>query len=157
MDNMHSQAIPAEVLAEAQRKIDEVAAALAPYTLSLAAEQRRDMVKMGDKSLAFVSKAHELAGKNPLLRPAYLDLPGFDIDMVDATKLLLLDNALQQLLRAVEDTSMVAGSEAYQAALMFYTSAREAASKNIPGAKAVYDELKARFPRVRRRQEEAEL
>jgi hypothetical protein len=153
MENQHNQAIPAEVLAEAQKKIDEAAAALAPYIINLTASQRHDMVKMGDKSLAFVSKAFELAGQNPALCPGYLDMTAFGIDMTDATKLLVLDNSLQQLQQAVDDTSMVAGSEAYQAALVFYNSAKEAASKNVTGAKAVYEELKARFPRVRRKED----
>jgi hypothetical protein len=41
---------------------------------------------------------------------------------------------------------MTAGSEAYQAALIFYNSVKIAASQGIPGAKAVYEELKKRFP-----------
>jgi hypothetical protein len=47
----------------------------------------------------------------------------------------------------VDDTEMTAGSEAYQAALVFYKSVKLAASQDIPGAKAVYEELKTRFPR----------
>ena len=49
---------------------------------------------------------------------------------------------------------MVAGSEAYQAALMFYNAVKAAAAQDIPGAKEVYADLKARFPRVKRKQEE---
>jgi hypothetical protein len=41
---------------------------------------------------------------------------------------------------------MVSGSEAYQASLIFYNSAKMAARQDIPGAKAVYDELRKRFP-----------
>jgi hypothetical protein len=45
---------------------------------------------------------------------------------------------------------MIAGSEAYQAALMFYKSVKMAAAQDIPGAKAVYEELKTRFPQTGR-------
>jgi len=48
---------------------------------------------------------------------------------------------------------MTAGSEAYQAALIFYNSAKIASSQNISGAKAVYEELKKRFPGGRRQPE----
>jgi hypothetical protein len=41
---------------------------------------------------------------------------------------------------------MLAGSEAYQAALVFYKSVKMAAAHDVPGAKAVYEELKTRFP-----------
>jgi hypothetical protein len=49
---------------------------------------------------------------------------------------------------------MIAGNEAYQAALAFYSSVKAAAAQDVPGAKEVYADLKARFPRVKRKQEE---
>lgn len=43
------------------------------------------------------------------------------------------------------DTIMMAGSEAYIAALMYYNSIKRVAAENVPGAKAIYDDLKVRF------------
>ncbi|MDR2408410.1 MAG: hypothetical protein LBE13_09920 [Bacteroidales bacterium] len=57
---------------------------------------------------------------------------------------------------AVDDTEMTAGSEAYQAALVFYHSVKTAAAPAIPGAKAVYEELKTRFPSSKRKSGEKE-
>jgi hypothetical protein len=153
MTNTHNQAVPDEVLADAQKKLNEIAKALAPYLTSLSLEQRRFMPKMGDKSLAFVSKAHEMAGQNPALCPSYLNMADFDIDMADAKKLLVFNNSLQQLQQAVDDTSMLAGSEAYKTALVFYNSAKEAANNGVAGAKVLYDELRERFPGVRRKKD----
>jgi hypothetical protein len=45
---------------------------------------------------------------------------------------------------------MTAGSEAFQAALVFYNSTKVVASQDVPGAKAVYEELKRRFPGKKR-------
>jgi hypothetical protein len=42
---------------------------------------------------------------------------------------------------------MVSGSEAFNASLVFYNSAKVAAAQDVPGAKAIYEELKRRFPR----------
>jgi hypothetical protein len=42
------------------------------------------MLKMGDKSLAFVEKAHDYTHDNPNLVPSYLDLGAFDVDFKDA-------------------------------------------------------------------------
>jgi hypothetical protein len=56
----------------------------------------------------------------------------------------------------VDDTKMIAGSEAYQATLVFYKSVKVAAAQDIPGAKVVYDELKTRFPGSKRRSGETE-
>ncbi|MDR1339333.1 MAG: hypothetical protein LBK58_04700 [Prevotellaceae bacterium] len=49
---------------------------------------------------------------------------------------------------------MVAGSEAYQAALVFYNAVKAAAAQDIPGAKEVYSDLKARFPSIKRKPSE---
>jgi hypothetical protein len=46
---------------------------------------------------------------------------------------------------------MTSGSEAYQAALIFYNSVKMATRQDIPGAKAVYEELRKRFPGTRRK------
>lgn len=51
---------------------------------------------------------------------------------------------------------MTAGSEAYQAALVFYKSVKMAAAQDVPGAKAVYEELKTRFPGGKRKTGETE-
>jgi hypothetical protein len=41
---------------------------------------------------------------------------------------------------------MVAGSEACQAALVFYNSVKMAVRQDVPGAKVIYEKLKKRFP-----------
>jgi hypothetical protein len=46
---------------------------------------------------------------------------------------------------------MVAGSEAYQSALIFYYSVKMAARQDSPGAKAVYEEVKKRCPGGKRK------
>jgi hypothetical protein len=51
----------------------------------------------------------------------------------------------------MDDTTMVADSEAYQFALIFYNSVKMAARQDIPGAKAFYEELKKRFPGPKRK------
>jgi hypothetical protein len=73
-------------------------------------------------------------------------MAAFDIDFADAHNLWSLFLLTQQLHENVDDTTMVAGSEAYQAALVFYNSVKMAARQDISGAKAVYEELKKRFP-----------
>jgi hypothetical protein len=54
--------------------------------------------------------------------------------------------AARQLSDNIDDTVLVAGSEAYQAALVFYNAVKAAAAQDIPGAKEVYSDLKNRFP-----------
>ena len=47
---------------------------------------------------------------------------------------------------------MLAGSEAYTAALAYYQSAKTAAKRKIPGAEVIYRDLAERFPGAPRKQ-----
>ena len=146
MKDEHSVAIPASVLAEAQTKVNEVAELLKPYLFNLTPAQRKERLKLGDKSLAFASKSYDYANSNSEFVPSYLDMEMFDIDMKDTTGLRVLLITLNQITTGIDDTVMISGGEAYNAALVFYNAVKQAAKQNIPGAKAIYEELKKRFP-----------
>jgi hypothetical protein len=154
MEEKHVIPIPPEVLAQAQANIDSAIALLAPYLLPLTPGERHDMPKMGDKTLSFVEKALDYARRYPQLCPSYLDIKSFDVDMTDATGLRTVHISAKQLSDSIDDTVMVAGSEAYQAALIFYNAVKAAAAQDIPGAKEVYRDLKARFPSINRKKDE---
>ena len=144
--NKHSSSIPAATLEQAKTKIEEVAELLKPYLIALTPDEKHEIPKMGPKTLNFVEKSHEYAHENPTLVPNYLNMAEFDTDFTDAHGLWTLHNRVTQLEEGINDTQMTAGSEAYQAALIFYNSVKVAASQGISGAKAVYEELKKRFP-----------
>ena len=150
--NKHSQAIPAEKLEQAQAKIVEAANLLKPYLLALTPADKQELPKMGPKTLNFVEKSHAYAHENPELVPPYLEMDEFDTDFADAHGLWVLYNRINQLEVGIADTQMTAGSEAFQAALLFYNSVKVAASSNVSGAKSVYEELKKRFPHARKQQ-----
>ncbi len=150
--NKHTQAIPENILAQAQAKIVEAATLLQPYLLALTPAEKQELPKMGPKTLNFVEKSHQAAHENPTLVPQYLEMDAFDVDFADAHGLWTLYNRIRQLEEGVADTQMTAGSEAYQSALVFYNSVKVAASSGVNGAKAVYEELKKRFPRPKKQQ-----
>jgi hypothetical protein len=155
-DNRHVQAIPQDILTQAQTKISEVKTLLAPYIVALTPSERHELPKMGEKTISFVEKAYDFARQNPNLVPPYLDMTAFGTDFEDAHGLWTLVNSIRQLEENTSDTEMTAGSEAYQAALVFYKSVKMAAAQDIPGAKAVYEELKTRFPGGKRKTGETE-
>jgi hypothetical protein len=150
-DDRHKDAIPEDTLKDVYAKIEAAKTALAPYTLALTPQERRVMLKMGDKSLAFVEKAYDYACDNPTLVPSYLNMDDFGKDFGDAHGLWRLLTAIQQLEEGVSDTIMAAGSEAYHAALAVYHNVHAAAKEDIPGAKAVYQTLKSHFPKNKKR------
>ncbi|MDR1866029.1 MAG: hypothetical protein LBR08_10720 [Bacteroidales bacterium] len=151
MTKEHTQAIPDEVIQQVQQKIDEAIALIRPYGIVLSPVQRKSIPKMGEKTLSFVGKSLELAKQNPELAPRYLDMAALEIDYKDAHGLLKAIIGAKQLYQSISDTAMQAGSEAYQSALAFYNSVKIAAAQGVAGAKAVYEELRKRFVRVKHR------
>jgi len=101
---------------------------------------------MGDKTLAFVNKALEYANAYPALTPGYLDVAEGQKDYALSRDLYIIFQKINALCRAVEDTMMVSGSEAYEAARIFYKSVQSAASGNVPGSTAILEDLQQRFP-----------
>jgi len=157
MNNIHNQSIPEEILTEATAKINETLALLKPYFQPLTAAERSDILKMSDKSISFVSKTAEFAKNKPELGPSYFNLNELNIDLSDAQDLQGISNTIQQLHSGVNDTMMVAGSEAFYGALIYYNGAKDAAKNNIQGAKDVYEELKKRFPGRSKKTQENEV
>jgi hypothetical protein len=154
MNDKHVTAIPAEVLIEVQGHIDSAKKALQPYVLALTPDERHTLPKMGDKTLSFVEKSFDFATGNPALTSPFIDMKAFAVDKSDATGLRALLNSALQLEEYISDTEMVAGSEAYQTSLMFYNSVKLLAAQDIPGAKAVFEELKKFFHKSRPKSQE---
>ena len=154
--NQVSIEITDAMIADVTEKLNAVRTAIASVLVTnLTPTERMNMLKMGDKTLAFVRRALTFAAQNPALVPSYLNLEEAwrDYKLTEAISILLKELATLQ--RGLEDTAMVAGSEAYDAALIFYASVRGASRSNIPGAQAIHDELKRQFPRRSRKDEPA--
>jgi hypothetical protein len=146
MPKRHSRALPAEVQDQIRLKTRELKELFAPYALPLTADEKRELPLMGDKTLAFVEKAHAYAAENPALRPPYLDLDDFSADLNDAVNIRAESGNLTQLLDTLNNLQTVAGSEAYQAALAFYNYLKLLVKQGVPTAKPLYADLKSRFP-----------
>ena len=147
-DNRVSLEITAEKLAAINEKTAALREELSDLlVINLTAEERMNMLRMGSKSVDFVTRALDYAGLNLPLVPAYLNVEEAkkDLNLVH-----LLEPILQELAtleRALEDLSMVAGSEAYDAALIFYHSVKGASRVQVPGSEAIFNDLRRQFPR----------
>ena len=116
-----------------------------PYLVTLLPDEKMEMLKMGDKTFAFVTKALEYATANPNL-VGFIDLGEFEKDVKLITALLKVLRPLQQIVEQLEDTVMQAGSEAYNEALHFYSTSRVAMKSGQPGAQTIFNDLAERFP-----------
>ncbi|MBV5284143.1 MAG: hypothetical protein JZU53_17110 [Paludibacter sp.] len=153
-ENQISTMIPAETLTDILAKVNALNASLANYLLfNLTPTDRLELSKMGDKTIAFVQKSLEYAENNPSLVPVYLDIPEAKKDFALSQDLNSVLKQVSTLQRAIEDTMMVAGSEAYNAALVFYNSVKGASRVNVPGSEAVYSDLQQRFAMKRKKAE----
>ncbi len=145
MADLITKAVPAKALADALAAIRQARQALAPYLVALTPEERASLPKMGDKSVAFVTKAAEFAQSLPTLMPQYLDVAGLVVDAGVNADLLPLYLELNGFATDVDSTRMEAGSEGYSSALVAYSALKIAASLNQPGAQAAVAELEPRF------------
>ena len=143
-DNRVSARITPEDVAAVQSAISTIKEKL-PFLIGLSKEERVSMLKMGDKSRAFVQKTMELVRQNQDFLPRSFDVDEMEKDVDLYTTLYPVLLSLQQLNEMAEDTLMVVGSEAYAAALVAYRYAKEA---NLgAGLDGVLDDIGRRFAR----------
>lgn len=77
--------------------------------------------------------------------PPYIDVAELKKDLDAYFQLKPFDTLAKQLSDEFSDTVMMAGSEAYSVALVYYNTVKMGARMNGPGAKAIYEELRKRF------------
>jgi hypothetical protein len=145
--NQISIEIPQAVIDTVMQKLQECKTALAPFLQGLTADERLSMFKMGDKTVATVQKTKSYVETNPEFVPSYMDKTEFLKDEAVVSLLNPLNNLAAQLSSDLNDTIMLAGSEAIQNALLYYGQVKEAHNKGIVTAKPIYEDLSQRFTR----------
>jgi len=138
--------IPEADYAEINAAIATLATKLMPHLKVLTVQDRSELPKMGDKTVAFVQKALEYGQKHRDLVPTFLDIAAMSTDVKAIQQLRNLAQGLNPITDALNDSITLSGSEAYQGALVFYSNVKNAARAKAPNAGTVYDDLSARFP-----------
>lgn len=126
---MNTNRVSASLSAEDKQAIMEAIRVIReklPFLIDLSKEDRRYLPKLGDKSLAFVEKAVEVATQNVDMLPRSFDLEEFrqDVQLFSEIKSILI--AVSQLSELIDDTTLAVGSDAYSEALDVYTYAKAA-------------------------------
>jgi len=94
----------------------------------------------------FVSKVSEYCTSNPEFSPSFFNADEFQKDFNAAAMLKPIVALCEQICGNVDDTAMLAGSEAYQAALLYYSSVQIGAKTGQASAKPIVEDLSNRFP-----------
>jgi len=116
-----------------------------PFLIGLTVDERIALPAIDVNNKAFTEDAINAAVNNPSLVASYLSVPNMQNDMALYTQLDEIKGLVNQLLEKIEDTQLLAGSEAYVSGLVFYKLVSAAAEAGVPGADAVSDLLRARF------------
>lgn len=136
--------------------LDTVEKAL-PFLINLTTTERRKLLKMGDKSLAFVSNCLAVSQSNREILPLNFNVDEFSRDYELAIALSDILIRLRQITEKVDDTLMAVGSEAMTTSLEVYDSVKSGAKRN-PGLKTVAEQLGERFKGIKgRRSKSAEM
>lgn len=125
-----------------------------PFLITLTSEERRKLVKMGDKSLAFVNNSVAAAQSNRDILPASFDVEEFVRDYQLTTNLSELLTSMRQLSEQVDDTLLAVSSETMKSSLTVYDYVKTAAKKT-PGLKTIAEQLGERFKAIRNKSPKA--
>lgn len=118
---------------------------LMPFLTGLTIEERVAIPKINVANKAFTEDAINIAVNNPTFFPGYLNPAEMQKDLALFSQLDALATSMRRVVEKMEDTLMLAGSEAYISALAVYRSLGAAAKAGVPGADSLYDQLRARF------------
>jgi hypothetical protein len=116
-----------------------------PFLVGLSSTERKRLPKIGLRSQTFVEQALDMAEQHPDVMPRFLDVEAARRDLDLFTSLNPIAQILNGLQELVQDTQMLAGSEAYASARVAYVSAKKL-GKGM-GLDAVVDDLSRRFRR----------
>jgi hypothetical protein len=152
----NTQVIPEDVIAQAIDFVRQGYGILLPYLLALTPDDRKKLLKMADGTEPFVSQSISYMGSNKQLVPNFVDVDSVASNYATFEGLSPLGALLTNFASQVSDTRMVAGSTAFSATLSFYDSIKLAAGKRIPGAKTIYEDLKKRFAKKKKKTDKVE-
>ncbi|MCZ8089155.1 hypothetical protein [Flavobacterium sp.] len=115
------------------------------FLVGLTVTERISLPAIDVNNKAFTEDAINAATSNETLLPGYISVTAMKNDLDLFNQLEPIKVKLQQIVEKLNDTQMLAGSEAYVAALMVYKLFGSAADAGVPGTDTIYDLLKQRF------------
>lgn len=147
MSNYISAEITQEMINKVTTSLAEIQNGL-PFILKLSPSVKKSLPKLEDSRSPFVSKCLFYARKEPKILPPFTDLDELERDLKLFNNLQNIAKEIDRLSDMINDTRIAAGSDSYTAALTIYNSAKQAAKMNVPGTKAIVDDLKTTFESV---------
>lgn len=102
-----------------------------PFLIDLTPDENRSLLRIGDKTEAFVRRALDVAERNPEMLPGSFDLEEMRADVDLYFQLQAVDWALTQFKELVSDTAGAVGEDAYRSALEIYNYAKLGSAEGL--------------------------
>ena len=144
-ENRISLIFAKDELAQIKAAIQTLVSLLAPKLIALSAEDKKRISKISDDSIPFNEKVAQYVVSNPEFVPMFRTADEFLTDFSAFTELRGFIRLLEQIFGNMEDTSMLAGSEADEFARAYYGAVGQAAKMGVPNAQPIYDDLSLRY------------
>jgi hypothetical protein len=148
--NLIDLALPPDVLQNCQGALSLLIETLPLYLVDIGPDDRRRLAKGGPTSTDFVHRGMALIRAMPQYKPGFVEVDEFQRDL-DAMELLdVMKDQLRKCLDLVEDSLMLARSDAYATVRAFYKALRAAEAIGSLDAKVAADDLASRLPQAAR-------
>ena len=144
LNNRLSVTVDPQVINEVKTKIDEINTLL-PFLTGLTKDERKKLPKINRSNKVFVEDTLNSLRQNGEIVPNFIKVEEVEKDYSLYNDLKILALELAELSEKVNDTRILAGSEAYSTSLLAYKMFGVAANSGVPGAEALYGRLRERF------------
>jgi hypothetical protein len=145
--NLISLQLSPEQLSDIQATLTRLEQQLA-CLLSLSADDRKRLNKMGQKSEAFCRQTLSVLSANPQIVPPRLDIPEAIRDLTALDQLKPILDRIEQLAERGSDTEMALGADVMEVALEGYALLK--VSGNEQGLDSLRKEIGSRWTKSRR-------
>jgi len=121
---------------------------------ALSGQERRRLIGVRSRNLGFITKAWDLSNENQDFWPPHLSMAGMRDSVAVMEQARLLTVLLNHFHQVVDDILLTHCDQAYRDALVIYGHWRELSRVRVPGANALFQELR-QFFMLRRRNRNA--
>jgi hypothetical protein len=144
--NLVNQVIPANIMADAETKINEAYTLLKPFLVeALTSAEISGMAKLGEKSEPFVANGLNYAQKHPNTVPKRCNITEAADDFEVFNSLKNIDILVNQMAIRLSHTRILAGSEAIDCINDYYKNVQQDAKDGVAEAMPIYNDLKTRY------------
>lgn len=147
--NLISFELPADKVQDIIKKIKDIRDEM-NFLVKLTPEEKRELLKLGDRLEPFVEKAISVLDMHPQIMSSLFNEEEFRKDYSLFKTLLPILNELKSLTEAVEDTVFASGSDALTAALEVYAAVQLNRDK-IAGMDTIHQEMKGFFNKSKKK------